>query len=312
MCNIALRILFKPACLYGCLICLLTFVTDAVAQQGRDNQKKGSTMRAARWWIGLKTGIHYAEPVVSKSYQVFSSTVSTAPDDPQYAKKYDKRFSNRGYQVGLLAGFAITPNIALVTQPGFTNSSFGFRNTYAWSDTSGTLSIEQVHRVTISAVEVPLLLRLSWSFKKLQVYGHAGGYYGWIINASKTVVTSQLETEGENTLTFDGGTQTAGVKAMMAPSWKGLVGGGGISYDVDYVRIGLECNYQFGLDNRNNPNNRFTENRLITGSYDVPDDYQLRNLEFSLVLSMPLDNLIHLKKNTTEPRKKRRMGSPSF
>ncbi|MES2734164.1 MAG: hypothetical protein V4714_20625 [Bacteroidota bacterium] len=269
-------------------------------------------MRGARWWIGLKTGLHYTQPVVVNSYQVFSSTINSTPDDQHYAKTYDKSTQHSGYQIGLLAGFAFTRNIALVLQPTFTNSVFGYRTNYAWRDSTGSLSIEQMHRLTISALEVPLLLRFSLSFKKLQLYGQAGGYYGSLINASKTVQTNNLETVGETTQTFDNGTQTTSIRGMMAQTWKGLVAGGGISYDINYVRVGLECNYHYGLDNRNKPGSRFTDSRLVAGAYDVPDDYRLRNLAFSLVLSMPLDNLIHLKKSVSEPHKHRKMGRPSF
>jgi hypothetical protein len=293
-----------------CLLGVLALVNSVSAQhRNHDNQKKGSSMRTARWWIGLKTGLNYSEPVVLKSYQVFSSEV---PDDPRYAKQYDSRSLNRGYHVGMVAGFAITRNVAILTHPSFIQSTFGYRTRYDWSDSTGQLSIEQAHRLTTSAAEVPVLLRLSWSFRKLQIYGQAGGYYGWLIGASKTVQTRHLETQGESTQTFDGGTQTADMQNGMAPSWKGWIGGGGISYDIDYVRIGLECSFRYGLDNRGNPNHRFTDHRLITSAYDVPDDYRLNNLAFSLVLSMPLDNLIHLKKNSPEPRQKRRLGNPSF
>ena len=73
----------------------------------------------------------------------------------------------------------------------------------------------------------------------------------------------------------------------------GLVGGVGFSVDLNYFRLSLECNYRYGLNNITNRKNRHEQQRMINGTYDVPDDIKLQNLEFSLHCATPLDFLIH-------------------
>ncbi|MCK5702517.1 MAG: PorT family protein, partial [Cyclobacteriaceae bacterium] len=60
------------------------------------------------------------------------------------------------------------------------------------------------------------------------------------------------------------------------------------TYNVGNARIGLEVNYHYGLQNLDNGGVKYIDNQLVTGTYDVPDDYSLNNLEISMQVIIPL------------------------
>ncbi|MBC7920480.1 MAG: PorT family protein [Ferruginibacter sp.] len=306
----ALRLLW----VIGLLTSALSTSAQRSAAQGsqRAVQTKGTTMRAARWWMGFKTGVNYTEPEVEAAYHVFSSVSATPGGD--FAKRYDERFDHTGYHIGWLTGFSFTKNIAVFVQPTFASHQFGYQTRYAWSDSTGSVAIGQTHVQTLHYLETPVEVRLSLPIQKWQLYAQFGGFYRTRLGSRKSVQTTheEINAAGTDQRTFDGGTLTAGTNRLFVRSWKGMVGGGGISYDVDYVRVALECNYRLGLDNITHQKNRFSDRPLVAGVYDVPDDLRLRNLAFSLVCSLPLDNLIHLKKSGPESRRKRKPASPAF
>ncbi|HEX8548214.1 MAG TPA: hypothetical protein VF691_14730, partial [Cytophagaceae bacterium] len=85
-------------------------------------------------------------------------------------------------------------------------------------------------------------------------------------------------------------------------SMVGLLLGGGVAYDIDWFRLGLEVNYRIGFSNITDVKNRYQDNLLLSSSYDVPDDLKLNCLEISLSCMVPLDNLVHVTKST-RPKK---------
>jgi hypothetical protein len=68
----------------------------------------------------------------------------------------------------------------------------------------------------------------------------------------------------------------------------GLIGGVGFTYNLGNARVGLEINYMYGLQNIDNGEMKFADSQLVTGAYDVPDDYSMDNIGVSLQIIIPL------------------------
>ena len=54
------------------------------------------------------------------------------------------------------------------------------------------------------------------------------------------------------------------------------------------ARVGLEVNYHYGLQNLDNGSMKYVDNQLVTGAYDVPDDYSMNNISLSIQIIIPL------------------------
>ena len=67
----------------------------------------------------------------------------------------------------------------------------------------------------------------------------------------------------------------------------GVLGGAGVHYDPDNIRLTFDILYRYGLHNVVNRKNRFSENRLV-GVGDVLDDLSLRNISINLGVLFPL------------------------
>jgi hypothetical protein len=89
--------------------------------------------------------------------------------------------------------------------------------------------------------------------------------------------------------------QRIGSDELFLRSSTGILGGAGISLDVGdspssmgggtdlgTVRFVLGVNYRYGLHNVVNVKNRYNDSLLTSGSYDVTDDLELRNIEIYL------------------------------
>ena len=81
---------------------------------------------------------------------------------------------------------------------------------------------------------------------------------------------------------------SVGIEDRIKKANYGIIGGIGFTYNVGNARIGLEVNYHYGLQNLDNGELKYVDNQLISGTYDVPDDYSLDNLELSLQVIIPL------------------------
>jgi hypothetical protein len=250
-------------------------------------------MQYSKWWLGLKAGINYTRPEVIQAHTVFYSPSDYT--DESYAKQYDVPFEHSSYQIGVVGGYAFTRHLSVFVQPTFVSAQFGYKTRYSWTDSDVSIHISQTHVQVIQGIEVPLMFRLSLPYKKFRLYGQAGALFGTLLNAGKSVRATSLEIDPLEIQAFNWGTQNTQTRDDVASSWKGLISGGGLSYDLGYLRLGMECNYRFGLNNRSNPAKRL-DTPLISAFHDVADDLKTHQVEFSLVLSLPLDQLIFRQK----------------
>jgi hypothetical protein len=276
-------------------------VYGQVKKSASQGKGKAPAHPTSKWLVGVKAGVNHTRTEVLQACSVFGQNASVP--GMHYAKEYDHPSAYPGYQIGLIAGYELNRYVFLLVQPAFTQTRFGHRTRYAWTDEQGSIEIFQHHLHTLQALETPLVLRLSLPIRKFRLYAQMGGYYGILLQAGQSIRATSLEISSTEMQAFDWGTQTADNNHLNG-SWKGLTGGGGLSFDTRYGRIGMECNYLKGLDNRSREN-RAKEVNIVSPYYDVPDDLKLSQWEFSVAVTFPLDKVLYPLRANSNPRLKR-------
>jgi len=268
--------------LLHCLFLTLLLTPEKINAQG---------MTESTWWAGIKSGIDFTTAQPTNRYSAFEYISPVSGSD----KKYQSLFKGKAPVIAFTIDYAFTPSVAITIQPAFQNYSFGYSSRYSWSDTSGhTVVLTNTNKQKMHYLELPLMVKYGYQMGKFRVHVQAGGFYGRLIYSKKTVASIQQYQDSTAVITLSNSTQSFDLAKLYIGSHLGLIAGGGISYDINYFRLSLECNYRYGLNNITNVKNRYSDQQLIAGAYDVPDDIKLRNLEITLQCSTPLDYLMHM------------------
>lgn len=246
---------------------------------GDASNSSGST----RWGFGIKGGMNLTQAKPDDQFSVFSYTIE--PENTLAEKEYYKSSENRGFQVTFIAKYTLFNNLSISLQPTFASYTYGYDSNYAWLDfenNNNSLFLFYKHEQTLNYLEAPLLLRYDILNTPIRPFVHGGAYYGRLLNALKDVdVTGQDNASGA-TEEFNGATSTIGIDDQYVKSQYGIIAGGGISISLGPANFELGVDYRIGLNNIVDENNRFKDNTLISGSYDILDNMKLRNLSFSM------------------------------
>lgn len=257
----------------------------------RNNKRKAGRFAGAsadgggttRWGFGIKGGMNFTQANPDDQFSVFSYTIE--PSSTLAEKEYYKSSENRGFQVTFIAKYTLFNGFSVSLQPTFASYTYGYENNYAWLDfenTNNSLLLFYKHEQTLNYIEAPLLLRYDFMGAPVRPFVHGGAYYGRLLNAMKKVdVTGQDNASGA-TEEFNGGTSTLGMDDQYVKSQYGIIAGGGVSIPLGPANFELGVDYRFGMNNIVDENNRFSDNTLISGSYDILDNMTLRNLSFSM------------------------------
>lgn len=248
-------------------------------------------MEDAKWWMGVKAGANFTRVNVDEKFSIFEYYSTPAHDN---SKQYKSLFRNTGPSIGLTLSYAATANITISIQPSYISYHLGYTTQYVWKDTlKNEYSITNTLKTKLHYLELPILFRYEYTFGKVQPYLQIGAYYSYLLNGKNIAVSEEKRKDTGGEVSLDKRVEDYNVNQQYLHSLYGLMGGAGVSVDVNYFRIALECNYRYGLNNITNRKNRLEQQRMINGTYEVPDDIKLQNLEFTLHCSTPLDYLIH-------------------
>jgi hypothetical protein len=273
--KITLKLLFV-------LMFLLSFISEKVYSQ---------TMEDAKWWMGAKAGVNFTRPEVSNPLSILENLNSSSNNN---SKEYNSIFKNAGPSLGVILTYSVTPRIAISVQPGYTGYQIGYSTKYQWKDTlANNYTIANTFNNKLHYVELPLLLKYEYSFGKLQPYLQIGAYYGFLLNGKIHAKSEEQFKNSTIDVTLSTRYQDFNANELFIKSLFGIIGGGGVSFDVNFFRIALDCNYRYGFNNVTNRKNRLEEQSMINGFYNVIDDIKLQNIEFTLHCTTPLDYLIH-------------------
>lgn len=238
---------------------------------------------STRWGFGIKGGMNLTQAQPGDQFSVFSYTIE--PEHTLAEKEYHKSSENKGFQVTFITKYALFNNISISLQPTFASYTYGYKSNYAWLDfenNNNSLYLFYTHEQTLNYIEAPLLIRYDILDTPIRPFVHGGAYYGRLLNAVKEVDVAGQDNASGATEEFNGATSTLGIDDQYVKSQYGIIAGGGISLALGPANFELGVDYRVGMNNIVNENNRFSDNTLVSGSYDILDDMKLRNLSFSM------------------------------
>jgi hypothetical protein len=287
--------IFKVPFLLSVLALLHLGSPSAQAQAADD-------IHGLKWWIGLKTGITFSKvnPLERHSVLTYQDQAQAKEEE----KEYSKTTANLGQTIGLIFGYAFTKNLLLTFQPAYSNYKYSYQTKRTWQGSGGEsyqLATKQNHRLGYIELPIALLFRIKW--KHIEPYLHLGWYYGFYMGGRKKLTYTETYTEGGVAKEWPAETEVRGMNDVMK-SQMGLTAGLGVSYTIEYYRIGLEAGWRQGQYNITDTKARYKDQHMVSKFYDVPDDLKLDQFELTLNMFMPVDNLVHLHSFSRARRKK--------
>lgn len=249
------------------------------------NIAKNKYYVAPRWLVGIKGGTNFTVTYPGDRFD----TLTPAFDPPEGAYQKDYVFNlthSRGTQAGIIVEYALTKNLSACVQPTIGSLRFQYKNNFEWQGEDGSEAItgEFVHNQRLKYIEIPVLIRYRFLKAKLKAYAQIGGFYRIMTVTNKSIDATIREGD------FKAKEQVRGIniEKQITRSNIGLLVGAAVGYDTGRVRLELEGNYKISFNNIVNGNQRFGNDELIFGYYDIFDDIKIRNWELSLNLLLPV------------------------
>ncbi len=248
-------------------------------------------LHAQRFLIGVKGGANFTQTTVTNSFSAFQYT--TPPIEDLSEKSYMSVFKNTpGTHFGLSATFEFNSILGLSFEPAYAQYRFGYKNAYRWESTElldQVITIDYEHQHRVSYVELPLFIRFSAGSGRIAPYVQGGGFINLVHNASKSAAATITDQAGGSTEALTGDNNDVAIDHLMNRYYYGLAGSAGIAFNLPYMRVALDFSYRRGFNTITDTNARFTDVRSSNISFDVMDDMQLNNMQFSLVLHFPVN-----------------------
>jgi hypothetical protein len=277
--------------LLACLLLLGLMVSSPLmAQKKNPASPRSKTVNTDvnQWWIGVRGGTNFSTAAAQTSYSVFSYTLSTTAGDNE--KSY-KSFSLPGMQFGFSVSFEFIRGLSVSLLPSYASYRYEYGNSFRWydvEDANKQVTTSYNIETRLQYVELPLTVRYEFLRGSFKPYIHAGAYYNFLTDALKKVNTTGIDQASGSDSEINVTELSVGVEDRMKKANYGIIGGAGFTQNFGNARLGLEINYHYGLQNLDNGEMKFTDNQLVTGTYDVPDDFSLNNLSISFQVIIPL------------------------
>lgn len=262
--------------------------------QAQGNQKKRKSKVATgnsdinQWWIGVRGGVNFSNAIPQNSYSVFSFTQDHSVGDNE--KKYNS-YTLPGLQFGFSAGYEFIRGLSVNILPSYSSYRFSYENSFRWYDSENPekqVSTSYNYETRLQYIDLPLTFKYELMTGRFKPYIQAGAYYSFLTDAVKKVQSTGIDQASGSDSEINVTELSVGIEERIKKANYGIIGGAGFTYNVGNARIGLEVNYHYGLQNLDNGGLKFQDNQLITGTYDVPDDFSLNNLDLSIQIIIPL------------------------
>ncbi len=232
--------------------------------------------------IGIKGGVNFSLAIPLGRSSIFSGQ---APDG--YEKDYNLFIQNVGMQMGFIIMYDINRMLKISLQPSSNDYTYKYSNTYAWTGNTN-LQYEAEYAQKLRFFEVPLIVGFYTTYQTWQPYFQGGIYYGRILDANTkiSVVETSTNLVGSNqSLNYSTEASSTG---LYGKNHFGVLAGAGIAYLAGNTRIGLEANYRLLITNLNTTESQYSNNQVVSGSYDVPDSFKFSNIAITLNVIVPL------------------------
>lgn len=262
-----------------------------VFSQGKSNKRKpvktGNT-DINQWWIGVRGGVNFSSVTSQQSYSVFSFTNDFTEGDNE--KTY-QAFSLPGLQFGFSVSYEFLTGLSVNVLPAYTSYRYSYDNSFRWYDAenqNNNVTTSYNIETRLQYISLPLTFKYELSGGRFKPYVQVGGYYNYLTDAIKKVKTTGVDQASGSDQEIIVTNLSVGIDDRIKKWNYGIIGGAGFTYNVGNARLGLEINYHYGLQNLDNGGMKYYDNQLITGTFDVPDDFSLNNLELSMQVIIPL------------------------
>jgi outer membrane protein W len=269
---------------YRLSIVLLLIASVAYAQRPKARSYRNPFL-STQWYLGFFAGGNLAKGIPVTTY----SGYAPLNYDPGSIEKTYSGFTKVGPQAGLVFMF-YTKGFTIAAKPGVHTYRIEHSTSASWIEsvnTTNALNIDYTHTTKFNYVEFPLTVQYDLLQEKIRPYIGVGGYYGLLINASRTVQRSGTDSASGSSGTFTDQPKSIGINDLYIKSSVGVSAFVGASYDPGNIRITLDIGYKFGLNNITNTENRYVNNEL-TAIGEAMDDLNLQNLYMSIGFVFPL------------------------
>lgn len=266
------------------------FMANGVFAQVR--LKGASDIGRLKWWLGAKVGIAFTRVQPIERFEVLSGAAERGSVS---GKDYTRTFRNLGQTAGVIFGYAVTEHILVTFQPSYSNYKYSYTTDHVWRSAAGdaySISTKQSHR--LGYVELPIGVLLRKQIGHIEPYVNFGWHYGVFMGGRKKIKYTESITEGGVLIEQPAQTEVIGMNDYTMKSQMGLAAGVGVAYTIQYFRLGVELAYRQGQYNITNEKQRYANKHMVSKFFEVPDDVKLNQLELTINMFMPVDNLIHL------------------
>lgn len=261
---------------------LLVATTQSFAQV---NRRSGDPFLRSQWYLGFFGGTNFAKSVPTETYSVLTKLQRQQAE----SSKEHSGYTQIGAQAGLVFQYSSNGfNISI--NPGIHSINFQHTSASGWADSTdpnNTVDVMYTHNTRLNYFEFPLSFHYDLLKEKIRPYIGIGGYYGILINASRTIDRSGTDQASGGPGGFSDQSTTMGLRDSYITSSVGIYGHIGASYDPGNIRIFIDLGYKYGLNNITNTENRYTNNAL-TSIGDAMDDIRIETIYFNLGVAFPL------------------------
>ncbi|MEO9964561.1 MAG: outer membrane beta-barrel protein [Reichenbachiella sp.] len=238
-----------------------------------------------QFWIGLKGGPNLTKANPTAFYSTFSGLDFA---DAELEKDYDN-FKTLGSQVGLEFVF-YHRGFSVAFFPNYARFNFTYHNSYTYESLSNSadqviLNYDQKNH--LEYIDLPLMFKYDILQEKLRPFVQIGAYYSRLLNASKEVTIENNDMASGAVQPYQPPAIIVGAKDIFIGSSLGLMAGVGVHYDPGNIRLSMDINYRYGLNNIASAENRYRDNRLAS-SGDALDDLTLDNLTMNVGVFFPM------------------------
>lgn len=268
-------------------LCLL--IAGQSMAQKRDKPKKplnpNQKFLQTQFWIGLKGGPNLTKANPTEFYSTFEGLDFV---DTELEKDYDN-FKTLGSQVGLEFVF-YHRGFSVAFFPNYSRFNFTYHNSYTYESASNPgdqviLNYDQKNH--LEYIDLPLMFKYDLFQEKIRPFVQLGAYYSRLLNANKEVTIENNDIASGAVLPYQPPAIIVGAKDIFIGSSLGIMAGVGVHYDPGNVRLSMDINYRYGLNNIASASNRFSDNRLAA-SGDALDDLTLDNLTMNVGVFFPM------------------------
>ena len=265
------------------VILTLLLCTHATIAQRNKAPDYFQSFLNTQFWLGLRFGINYTNPIPSESFTTFHSLDDI---DEVYEKTYNS-FDKPGGQAGLHISL-YHKGFSFEVLPTFKIERYSYFSELSWTGNDVTDDFETRYDLTqtLNVIEIPLVLKYDiLRSGEIRPFVQAGLQYSMIIDARKNAKVTHTEFSTGEARDFNGGEFSLGVRESFK-NFYGAVGGVGASFDFSNVRTIVEFSYLYALSPVTNTNNRFEENELVSLG-EVNDKLGLNNINAAISLVFP-------------------------